>query len=199
VVNERPRAVPVFGAPKLSERDKLASLARVLVRAGYMSQGEAMAEVAVAAREDARETHPQALAAQLVAGARGELSVEQRSWPLRTDHDRLVTAFAALRAQGVAVLEAVADHWAADGVLKDAAEAGRPLSGVLWFTAPDVWHAVEHGMLEVNVWHADSANVAAGDALLTTVIDTLAQHHLDAHFDEGRVELSAYWHRRLAD
>jgi hypothetical protein len=67
---------------------------------------------------------------------------------------------------------------------------------VAWFTAPDVWHAVDHGMLELNVWHGDSANVAPGDPLLDLVVDTLARHGLAAHFDEGRIEISASWHRR---
>ena len=52
-------------------------------------------------------------------------------------------------------------------------------------------------MLEVNVWHGSTANVAPGDALLDDVLAVLARHGLAAHFDEGRLEVSARWRRRL--
>jgi len=51
-------------------------------------------------------------------------------------------------------------------------------------------------MLEVNVWHANTANVAPGDALLDLVVEAFAARGLHAHFDEGRVEVSAHWQRR---
>ena len=60
-----------------------------------------------------------------------------------------------------------------------------------------MWHAIDHGMLELNVWHGDTANVAPGDPLLDIVIDSLRAQGLAAHFDEGRVEVAAFWHRRL--
>ena len=71
--------------------------------------------------------------------------------------------------------------------------------GYIWFTAPDVWHAVDDGMLEVNLWHGTSANVAPGDHLLDAVLSCLARHGLRARFDEGRIEVDAHWQRRLAD
>jgi hypothetical protein len=52
-------------------------------------------------------------------------------------------------------------------------------------------------MLEVNVWHGSTANVAPGDSLLDDVVAVLARHGLRAHFDEGRVEVAAHWQRRL--
>jgi len=70
--------------------------------------------------------------------------------------------------------------------------------GVVWFTPGDVWHAIDHGMLEVNVWHATGANIAPGDALLGVVVDAFARHGLSARYDEGRVEVDAHWHRRVS-
>ena len=67
------------------------------------------------------------------------------------------------------VLPGVEDHWAAKAELDRLAAAGATPRGIAWFTAADVWHAVDHGMLEVNLWHGSTANVAPGDALLTAV------------------------------
>jgi hypothetical protein len=94
------------------------------------------------------------------------------------------------------VLQGCDDHWAAKAVLDLRAAAGDPPRGVAWFTPPDVWHAVDEGMLEVNVWHGDTANAAPGDALLDDVIAAFGAQQLPAHFDEGRIEVSAHWQRR---
>ena len=140
-------------------------------------------------------------AQRLVDAERAALAEEQSRWPARTDHDALQEAFQALEAAGFAVLQGVDDHWAAAAVVRDAAggAAGSPLRGVVWFTPSDVWHAVDHGMLEVNVWHPDSANIADGDPLCSAVVASLDTAGLAAHFDEGRIEVRAFWHRRLSD
>jgi hypothetical protein len=80
--------------------------------------------------------------------------------------------------------------------LTAAAERGAPPAGIAYFTHADVWHAVEHGMLELNVWHGSSANVAPGDALLALVQETLAANGITSLFDEGRIEVSLPWQRR---
>jgi hypothetical protein len=67
---------------------------------------------------------------------------------------------------------------------------------VLFFTHTDVWHAVDYGMLELNLWHGDTANVAVGDDLLRLVLQTLGGHGLSATFDEGRIETTLTWQRR---
>ncbi len=51
-------------------------------------------------------------------------------------------------------------------------------------------------MLELNLWHGDTANVAPGDDLLGDVVAVLGRHGLAAHFDEGRLEVSMRWQRR---
>jgi hypothetical protein len=53
-------------------------------------------------------------------------------------------------------------------------------------------------MLEVNLWHGSTANAAPGDQLLDQVIGIFTKHGLDAHFDEGRIEVTAHWQRRVA-
>jgi len=105
-------------------------------------------------------------------------------------------AIAELRREGVVVLESVDDHWAAADALERLAADGRGPLGVAYFTSADVWHAVEHGMLEINVWHGDSANVAPGEELLALVIDVLGRHQIPATFDEGRIEATLDWQRR---
>ena len=102
-----------------------------------------------------------------------------------------------MRADGIEVLEGVDDHWRASAELERLDDAGTPVRGIAWFTQPDVWHAVDHGTLEMNLWHDDSANVAPGDALLDRVIMSFAQEGLHAHVDQGRIEVAASWRRRL--
>jgi hypothetical protein len=95
------------------------------------------------------------------------------------------------------VLQGVEDHWVAKQLLDDRAAAGALPRGVAWFTAPDVWHAVDEGMLEVNLWHGTTANAAPADDLLDDVLGVLEQHALAAHVDEGRIEVDVHWHRRI--
>lgn len=186
-------------APKVSARDRLADLARVHVRAGLLDPETMHRDVASAVAADlSGEREPAATARTFLAEARAELLAEQAGWQHPTDHERLQDALADLEQQRVVVLQAVDDHWVADAELRRQAAAGAAIVGVVWFTAPDVWHAVDHGMLELNVWHADSANVAPGEPLLDLVVSTLADHDLAAHFDEGRVEVAARWQRPLA-
>ena len=120
-----------------------------------------------------------------------QLARDQADWPARTDHDRLQSAFRDLENAGLIVLQGCEDHWTAKKALTDAG-----LRGVVWFTPPDVWHAIDEGMLEINVWHGNTANIAPGDELLTEVLAAFAAQGLEAHYDEGRVEVAAYWQWR---
>jgi hypothetical protein len=122
------------------------------------------------------------------------LAREQRAWPERTDVDRLEDALAECEQHGVLVQRGVEDHWAVKRSLGE--RSGDGLRGALWFTPPDVWHAVDHGMLELNLWHADTANAAPGDPLLDAVLSCLQRHGLAARFDEGRIEVACRWQRR---
>ena len=171
---------------------ELRDFARLQVRAGLLDDGAMQAEVAEAISAELPGLDSAVLARAWLAVARRELLADQQAWPESTDHDRLQAAFADLQSAGLAVLQGCEDHWVARATL----DAESP-AGVVWFTPSDVWHAIDHGMLEVNVWHATGANIAPGDALLDAVVGAFARHGLSAHYDEGRVEVAAHWHRRL--
>jgi Domain of unknown function (DUF6891) len=94
------------------------------------------------------------------------------------------------------VLQACDDHWSAAELLQTTSAAGVRPRGIAYYTHTDVWHAVDHGMLEINVWHGDSANVAPGDELLEFVQQTLARNGIESSFDEGRIEATVSWQRR---
>jgi hypothetical protein len=174
--------------------------ARACVRAGLLSSDELHDEVVQAVRGELPERADEAddVATAWIDEAREELRVDQQSWPEATDHERLQSAFGELELADVVVLQGCEDHWAAKAVLDERAAAGDPPRGIAWFTPPDVWHAVDEGMLEVNLWHGTTANVAPGDELLDHVLGVLEKHGLDAHFDEGRIEVSAHWHKRIS-
>jgi len=169
--------------------------ARLQVRAGFLDPVAVLTDVtAVATEEDLED--PAGVASAAVVQARSALLADQRRWPVTTDVDRLRMAFAGLRGDGVVVLEGVADHWAATAELERLDDADTLPAGIAWFTRTDVWHAIDHGMLEINLWHADSANVAPGDTLLADALARFDAAGLSAVFDEGRIEVRARWHRR---
>jgi hypothetical protein len=179
--------------------DQLRDFARLQVRAGLLDDETCRREVAAAVASETKDVDAKALARSWVAAERQQLLDDQVSWSRPTDHDRLLAAFDELSSAGIVVLQGVEDHWTATAELERLASAGTSVDGVAWFTHPDVWHAIDHGMLEINVWHPDTANVAPGDALLDGVIACLERHGLSAHFDEGRIEVGAHWHRYVAE
>jgi len=164
-----------------------------VVRSGLGSADVVHEQVVDALRADHPDLDADAVASRWIAESVAGWCGDAAGWPETTDYDRLQQAFGALEDAGIAVLQGCPDHWSA----RDALTAQeRSLRGIAWFTAPDVWHAVGHGMLEVNLWHGSTANAVPGDALLEDVIAAFTQAGLEAHFDEGRVEVSAYWQRR---
>jgi hypothetical protein len=180
------------------ERD-VREFTRACVRAGLLPADALHDEVAQAIAGDLPDRAADAddLARAWVQEAHEELRRDQAGWPDPTDYERLQAAFADLEDGGVVVLQGCEDHWSAKAVLDARASEGAPPRGIAWFTPPDVWHAVDEGMLEVNLWHGTTANAAPGDDLLHEVVGTLERHGLDAHFDEGRIEVAAHWHRRV--
>ncbi|PVG82856.1 hypothetical protein DDE18_10900 [Nocardioides gansuensis] len=183
---------PAPGRVERAERE-LRDFARLQVRAGLLSPEAQYAEVSAAVAAELPHTDASVLARAWLAAARKELDAEAAGWPAVTDHDRLAAVFAECTEHDVPVLQGVEDHWVAKRFL-DAADP-KP-RGVVWFTQPDVWHAIDEGMLEVNLWHGDTANAAPGDPLLTAVLSCFERHGLRAHFDEGRIEVAAHWQRR---
>jgi hypothetical protein len=179
--------------------DHVREFARACVRAGLLSTDGLHAEVVAAIRQELpqRAGEADALATAWTDEAREQLRVDQESWPEATDYERLQSAFEELALDDVVVLQGCEDHWAAKRLIEERTAAGAAPCGVAWFTPPDVWHAVDEGMLEVNLWHGTTANAAPGDALLDDVLGVLEKHGLAARFDEGRIEVDAHWHRRI--
>lgn len=165
-----------------------------VVRSGLWADDEVRRQVAEAIAADHPEL-PATTTETWIAEAIAAWREQAATWPPVTDFDRLQDVFAALADAGIAVLQGCTDHWAA----RDLLAARDDLRGIVWFTASDVWHAIDEGMLEVNLWHADTANAAPGDPLLDEVIAAFANAGLEAHFDEGRIEVAAYWRRRPYD
>ena len=174
--------------------------ARAGVRAGLLSSEELHDDVreAIVGELPDRAAEADDIAAAWIDEAREELRVDQESWPEATDYERLQTAFDELEIADIVVLQGCEDHWVAKRLLEERRAAGDPPRGVAWFTPSDVWHAVDEGMLEVNLWHGTTANAAPGDELLDDVLGVLEKHGLAAHFDEGRIEVDAHWHKRIS-
>lgn len=176
--------------------DELRDYTRLQVRAGLLDEAALLDEVISTIKAEMPGTDATILARAWIARARQDLAAVVPSWPTATDHDRLQTAFAECASHGVPVLQGVADHRNARAELDRLSASGSPPRGILWFTPPDVWHAVDDGMLEVNLVLAAAANAAPGDPLLNSVLSCFARHGLSARFDQGRIEVAAHWQRR---
>jgi hypothetical protein len=136
---------------------------------------------------------PETLVPLLIGEAVIDLDADARGWPATTDPDRLDAVLAELEARGLVVVRYTSDHHAAKLVLEAAADP----KGLVFFTDTDVWHAVDFGMLELKLWHPDTANVAPGEPLLDDVLALLNENDLPAVFDEGRIEVTLNWQRRV--
>lgn len=166
-----------------------------VVRSGLWSEDRVRAEAVAAIESDHPDLPAEETARAWIAEAGAAWAEDAATWPEVTDHDRLRDAFALLEQRGIVVLQGVADHWVARDELRH--RTPTPV-GVAWFTPTDVWHAIDAGMLEVNLWHGDTANAAPGDALLEDALEAFVASGLDARFDEGRIEVAARWQRRPA-
>ncbi|WP_101524615.1 DUF6891 domain-containing protein [Nocardioides houyundeii] len=171
--------------------DGLRHLARLQVRTGLHPPETVLAELVEAIEVELPGTDPQVLARAWIAAETAALRAEAARWPEVTGHDRLVSALTDLRNRGVAVRAGVADRAAAGRDL-DPGE----LRGVLWFTHPDVWHSLDHGVLEVTLCHPDLTDAVPGDDLLSGVLRVLARHQVPAAFERGRLLLSVTWQAR---
>jgi Domain of unknown function (DUF6891) len=187
-----------IGSPDRAARlDQLRNYARVQVWSGFRPLDEVRADVLDAVLDEVSDrAEAQRLTTEFVEVAEESLAVAMTTWPPVTEFDRLQAALTELEAAGIAVLQACEDHWAAQEMLQTLAAAGARPRGIAYFTHTDIWHAVDHGMLEINLWHGDSANVAPGDDLLADVQETLARNGIDSLFEEGRIEVTVAWQRR---
>jgi hypothetical protein len=171
---------------------ELRGLARVLVRSGYADRAQVVRSLTEAIRQDVPDADAEQLAGTLAQEAADELAADASTWPETTDTDRLDAVLAELERRRFVVHRYCPDHHDA----RRALEAAEEPKGLVFFTDTDVWHAVDFGMLELKVWHPDTANVAPGDELLDEVLGLLRDHDLEAVFDEGRIEVTLSWQRR---
>lgn len=123
---------------------------------------------------------------------RADWARDARTWPTLTDYDRLQAVFTRLSDEGLPVLVGCEDHWAASAALR---ELDANADGLAWFTPMDVWHAVDEPMLEVNIWDREGVNQSEGEPLVAKAIVACVAQGLEAHFDEGRLEIAARWQR----
>lgn len=172
---------------------ELRGLARVLVRSGYADHATITAALTEAVQEDAPSMDAASLVPLLIGEAVMDLDADAADWPATTDPDRLEAVLAELERLGLVVVRYTSDHHAARQALE---VAGDP-QGLVFFTDTDVWHAVDFGMLELKLWHPDTANVAPGEPLLQDVLTLLNESGLPSVFDEGRIEVTLTWHRRV--
>ncbi len=181
--------------PSVDERTarELRGLARVLVRSGYADHAAITAALTEAVSEDAPSMDAAALVPLLIGEAVMDLNEDASTWPESTDPDRLDAVLAEFERLGLVVVRYTSDHHAA----RQALEAADGPQGLVFFTDTDVWHAVDFGMLELKLWHPDTANVAPGEPLLEDVLALLRQNDLPAVFDEGRIEVTLDWQRRV--
>lgn len=172
---------------------ELRGLARVLVRSGYADHAAITAALTEAVDEDAPSMDAASLVPLLIGEAVMDLTEEAKGWPETTEPDRLDAVLAELERLGLVVVRYTSDHHAA----RQALEAADSPQGLVFFTDTDVWHAVDFSMLELKLWHPDTANVAPGEPLLEDVLALLREHDLPAVFDEGRIEVTLDWQRRV--
>jgi hypothetical protein len=172
---------------------ELRGLARVLVRSGYADHAAITAALTEAVDEDAPSIEAADLVPLLIGEAVMDLAEEAKGWPETTDPDRLDAVLAELERLGLVVVRYTSDHHVARQTL----EAADSPQGLVFFSDTDVWHAVDFGMLELKLWHPDTANVAPGEPLLEDVLALLRQYDLPAVFDEGRIEVTLNWQRKV--
>ena len=165
---------------------------RDVVRSGLFSDERVERELRAVIAADLPHTDP-AVAPAWIAEATALWERDALDWPAVSDYDRLRAVFGRLEAEGIAVLEGCDDHWAAQATLDGVAA---DVAGLIWFTPVDIWHAVDEPMLEVNIWIRDGVNQHEGAPLVSQVIEACAAEGLEAHFDEGRLEIAARWQRR---
>lgn len=173
---------------------ELRDFARLQVRAGLGDHAEWRAQVVEAIRAELPQqaTNADVLARAWLAKADADLALAARSWPNRTDADRLEAALVECEANEVAVFRGIADHRAARDEL-----ASRPgLRGAAWFTPADLWHAVDHRVLELTLWHGDGKVVATEDSLFGAVTSCIERHGLRSRPHDGRVQVACHWQRR---
>jgi hypothetical protein len=154
-----------------SATDELLQHARRLLASGYYAHEE-ISQILFdcAEEEDSDEKSLQARVAIALQDALALHQTEQESYPAVTDYDKLRQAFGALEAAGYLVREnftcCQTCGWSeADSELEDAAKAGRPFKGVVFFHEQDTESAVEGGGLFL-AYGGEQGSEAAGQQVV---------------------------------
>lgn len=177
----------------LSRESQTRNWAHCLIRSTLLSDDEALAEIsAVIAVDLPKIGDARVVAEAWIAEERAEWARDAASWPAVTDYDRLQAAFARLGPR-LPILIGCEDHWAASAAL---AALPASVEGLLWNTPMDLWHAVDEPMLEVNIWDRRGINQGGESPLVALAIKACEAEGLEAHIDEGRLEIAARWQRR---
>ncbi|WP_110241324.1 DUF6891 domain-containing protein [Nocardioides gilvus] len=178
---------------RASVEDDLRDFARLQVRAGLNDPDQQLAEVIEATRVEMPHTDAAILARAWLAAARQEVAALAASWDPVTDFERLQAAFAECDEHALPVLQGVRG----DAEARAGLTAGQaPLRGLIWFVPADVWHAIDHGVLEIHLWRPDGSDVAPGDHLATLVTGCFQRHGLAARQIGDRIQVSVRWERR---
>lgn len=178
------------GRDQQREQQTLAWL-RGVMRSGLFDEARLERELSAVIAADLPRADP-GIARDWISREQARWIADARTWPAITDYDRLHAAFAHLEERGIRVLIGCEDHWAAQAALVDLPSDA---AGLAWFTPMDVWHAVDEPMLEMNIWSPDAINQREGAPLVEAAIEAFAREGLEAHFDEGRLEIAARWQR----
>lgn len=172
---------------------ELRESARLLVRSGLSAPDEVDARFRELVSTQFPGPDGAILATAWLHAARREWRSEAESWPTPTDHERWVAAVDDCLAHDVLVLpgtESLADVRAAVD------SAGRALRGVLWFSEQAVFHAIDHGVLEVGLRHGTGAPANEGDPLSNALLAVLQNTGLQARAVPGGLQVSMHWCRR---
>jgi hypothetical protein len=182
-----------------SAEERVRDHTRACVRAGLLSAEELQAEVAgaIAAELPDRREQADELAAAWLDEARDQLRVDQQGWPDSTDYERLQSAFEERQLIDVDVLQG-ADERAARLLVERAAGDGAAPRAVVWFTTSEVWRSVDEGLLGLTLWDGTGRPAAADSQVAQDVLGVLEKHGLEGRSEEGRLELDAHWHKRIA-
>lgn len=176
---------------------ELRDFARLQVYAGLRDPEAQRAEVAeaISAELPQQATNADVLARAWLAKATADHAEQARSWPATTDTDRLDAALTECEEHEMLVLRGV------DGpqTVTRELEHRSGLRGVLWFTPPDVWRAVDRGELALTLWSADGAPAVREEPLTGAITSCLSRHGLRVldRVDGGVLQIACRWQRRL--